>query len=175
MEISWWARSKALSIRTVGWAPVQSALASGGFADAPTSTTGWTDWTVDLTLLRDDLLERWSAALHSIGPQSRITGSLLDGTLETRLDLTALHHDGLRMGPVELVLSGGTSALHIALNARSARHHRAGRLDQLTVDASVSTDTRSRILVDWTAPLAGHVEVEHRLEAGTLHRIQPSP
>ena len=157
-----------------GWmGPVQSALASGGFADAPTSTTGWTDWTVDLTLLRDDLLERWSAGLHSIGPQSRISGSFLNGTLETRLDLTALHSDAIRTGPVDLVLSGGTSALHIALNAHSARHHRAGRLDQLTVDASVSTDTRSRILVDWTAPLAGHVEVEHRLESGTLHRIDP--
>jgi len=158
----------------VDWmGPVQSALASGGFADAPASTTGWRDWTVDLTLLRDDLLERWSAGLHSIGPQSRITGSFLDGKLETRLDLTAFHSDAFRTGPLELVLSGGTSALHIALDARSARHHRAGRLDRLTLDASVSTDARSRILVDWTAPLAGHVEVEHSLEADTLHHIHP--
>ena len=123
----------------------------------------WTDWSVDLTLLRDDLLERWSAGTRSVGPQSRITGSHVAGALETRVDLTALHHDDLRMGPTELLVSGGTSALHLTLDVDSAHHARAGRLNRLTLDATVSADTRSRILLDWDAALAGHIDLEHVL------------
>jgi hypothetical protein len=155
-----------------GWTgPIQSALASGGFAVEPPAQE-WTDWSVDLTLLRDDLLERWSAGTRSVGPQSRITGSHVAGALETRVDLTALHHDDLRMGPTELLVSGGTSALHLTLDADSAHHARAGRLNGLTLDATVSADTRSRILLDWDAALAGHIDLEHVLGADREHAVR---
>lgn len=155
-----------------GWTgPIQSALASGGFAVEPTAQE-WTDWSLDLTLLRDDLLERWSAGTRSLGPQSRITGSHVAGALETRVDLTALHHDDLRMGPTELLVSGGATALHLTLDVDSAHHARVGRLNGLTLDATVSADTRSRILLDWDAALAGHIDLEHVLGANRQHAVR---
>lgn len=155
-----------------GWTgPIQSALASGGFAVEPPAQE-WSDWSVDVTLMRDDLLERWSAGTGSVGPQSRITGSHVAGTLETRVDLTALHHDGLRMGPTELRISGGPSALHLTLDVDSARHAQVGRLNGLTLDATVSADTRSRILLDWDAALAGHMDMEHVLSGERGHAVR---
>ena len=159
-------------LKPEGWTgPIQSALASGGFAVEPPAQE-WPDWSVDVTLLRDDLLERWSAGTGSVGPQSRITGSHVAGTLETRVDLTALHHDGLRMGPTELSISGGRSALHLTLDVDSAHHALVGRLNGLTLDAMVSADTRSRILLDWDAELAGHIDLEHALSGNREHAVR---
>ena len=79
--------------------PIQEALASGGFAESPTPYDRTRNWQVDLTLVRDDLLERWSGGSQSVGAGSRWTGSHVEGQLETRLLLTGLHVDALRTGP----------------------------------------------------------------------------
>ena len=155
-----------------GWSgPIQEALASGGFAPASAPFHNVRDWSVDLTLLRDDLLERWSAGTQSVGPGSRWTGSYVDGTLETRLNLTGLHIDALRTGPLDLALEGGTTALHVGLEVHGIRHAQAGRVEHLTVDAAVSTGTESDILVEWDATLSGRIMAEHRMEKNGVHKV----
>lgn len=151
--------------------PIQEALASGGFADAPPPFDHTRDWRVDLTLVRDDLLERWSGGTQSVGPGSRWTGSHVEGQLQTRLLLTGLHVDAVRTGPMEVVLEGGTTALHVGLEAEAIRHAQAGRMERLTVDAAVSTGTRSDILVAWEAPLAGNISAGHTLEDNGQHTV----
>ncbi len=156
-----------------GWTgPVQQALASGGFASPPQNPVGWTDWTVDLTLLQDDLLERWSSGTHSVGSHSTLTGSFVDGALVSRIDLTALHSDDLRTGPLTLSLTGGTSALHLELDANGAQYGNAGHLDRVTLDAAVSTGTKSKISLEWDAPFAGEIEVHHQLIGEKEHLVK---
>ena len=149
--------------------PIQEALASGGFAEAPAPFDRTQDWRVDLTLVRDDLLERWSGGTQSVGPGSRWTGSHVNGQLETRLNLTGLHFDAVRTGPVDLVLEGGTTALHVGLEAQAIRHTQAGRMENLTVEAAVSTGTQSDILIAWNAPLAGRISAGHTLQENGRH------
>jgi len=153
--------------------PVQEALASGGFAEHPESVDIWKEWTVDLTLLRNDLLERWSAGTRSVGPQSRLTGSYVNGALESHLNLTALHSDELRTGPLTLSMTGGTSALHVELEAQGARYADMGRLESVALDAAVSTGTQSRIALEWDAPFSGRIEVSHQLEGDLWHIVTP--
>jgi len=157
-----------------GWTgPVQQALASGGFASPPQNQAGWKDWTVDLTLLQDDLLERWSSGTRSVGSHSRLTGSYVDGALISQIDLTALHSDGLRTGPLTLSLTGGTSALHLELEANAAQYGSAAHLDRLSLDAAVSTGTKSKISLEWDAPFAGEIEVHHQLIGEEEHLVKP--
>ncbi|MBK12832.1 MAG: hypothetical protein CL849_04815, partial [Crocinitomicaceae bacterium] len=157
-----------------GWTgPVQQALASGGFASPPQNQVGWTDWTVDLTLLQDDLLERWSSGTRSVGSNSRLTGSYVGGDLVSQIDLTALHSEDIRTGPLTLFLTGGTSALHVELEAKAAQYGNAAHLDRLTLDATVSTGTKSKISLEWDAPLAGEIEAHHQLIGEKEHLVKP--
>lgn len=157
-----------------GWTgPIQQALASGGFAAPVQNQGGWQDWTVELTLLQDDLLERWSSGTRSVGSNSKLTGSFVDGALVSQIDLTALHSDKLRTGPLTLSLTGGTSALHVELEANRAQHGDIGGLDRVALDAAVSTGTQSKISLEWDAPFAGQIEVHHQLIDARKHLLKP--
>ena len=63
-------------LKPEGWTgPIQSALASGGFAVEPPAQE-WPDWSVDVTLMRDDLLERWSAGTAPWAPSPESPGPM---------------------------------------------------------------------------------------------------
>ena len=158
---------------TLWTSPLLEALASGGFAEPPAPWEGGQDWQVNLTLMREDLIEEWSDGLWSVGPGSQLEGSYQNGELTTRLDVTGLHIQDIRTGRAGFSLSGGTSALHVELDAEDIQNDQLDVASHLDLYAAVSTGTQSDIVLEWQAPLSGRVTLTHSLESGGRHVVVP--
>lgn len=159
-----------------GWlAPFQHALDVSGLVAFPQARIpSDSQWSVQLDVLRDDLLERWSAGQQSIGSGSTLRASHAAGDLEVELNLTALHHREWRSGPLRLVATDGHSAIGTHLSVTGLQHGDWGRLDTLLLDADVSAATESDVALQWTGPTSGDVRFHHRILDGWTHEITPA-
>ena len=121
---------------------------------------------MDLTLVQDDLLERWWRTDGGAG--IRWTSSHVEGGADPPSHRTP-HRCGADR-PVEVVLEGGTTALHLGLEAQasgtSTRTHGAP-------DGGCRCLHRHPvgILVAWEAPLAGNISAGHTLEDNGQHTV----
>lgn len=155
--------------------PFQHALhVSGLVAFSEAQTPSQSPWAVQLDVLRDDLLERWSAGQQSIGSGSTIRASHAAGDLEVEVNLTALHHGDWRCGPLQLLATDGRRAIGTHLSAIGLRHPQWGTLDSLRLDADVSAATESDIAFQWKGPTSGALAFHHSIRPGWTHEITPT-
>ena len=150
--------------------PLNNTLAAAGWTSAAPSPAPL-PWSVDLEVLRDDLLERWSAGQQSIGPGSRIAGRWDGQRLFAEVALTAAHVGPWRSGRTELHIGHSDGPPELSLHLESPRHADVGRLDTLDFEVRSSAPLSASGRLTWEGPVSGAVAVHHTLEPGGQHRL----
>ena len=130
-------------------------------------------WDVQLTIWRDDLLERISGDEWSIGPGSHIQLNQTDRNVQWALTTPHLH-----VGPIEafdLSLQGHGGMKPIALDLQSNRiaHRQYGDLLNLRANTAVALDDHSILSASWEGAVPTSFALEHHLLASGEHRIVP--
>lgn len=130
-------------------------------------------WDVRLTVWRDDLLERISGNVWSIGPGSSIDLHQADG--ETRLELITPHLHVASVEATNLSLHGLGGQAPMALNLKADRltHRQYGHLLDLKVETSVALDDHSLVQAAWDGAVPTSLALEHHLLPSGEHRIVP--
>lgn len=162
--------------------PLAQALESGGLLDigpvedwlgpmAPLEEAG--RWQLDLTLSRNDLLERFSHDQWSVGPGSHVVLSHVDGLLDFDLDLNALHLGPVNSDAFNIQGQGGNTPLSLEASATNLAYRGWATLDRFTVSAQAPFDSVSVIRMDWDGMIAGFLAFEHVFGPTRGHVVRP--
>lgn len=154
--------------------PFESALASGGFWPQPVHSSPAPDWSIDLRVLRDDLLERYSGGTQSVGPYSKLVAENKSGELTVDLKLTSLHVGPLQTRRLQFNGRGGVNSLTAQLDVDRVRIGEWTPVDALHMAASVDLDATSEVDVTWTGPVQGQIHVNHQLLSDNRHVLLPT-
>lgn len=150
--------------------PLQNALSSAGWLET-VPKDALQPWMLDLVVVRDDLLERWSGGTQSLGPNSRITARYDGQHLEADLQLTGLHIGSLRAGPVSCSLTQSASPLTVALEAHGLRDAQWGSIQSLALEAKADAQKRSTGQLTWSGPHSGHGSWAHHVGDDHVHQL----
>ena len=152
-------------------APFKNSLAETGWVPV-TPSPSLLPWSVNLEVLRDDLLERWSAGQQSIGPGSRISGDWDGQRLFAEVELTEAHFGPWRSGRTELQFGHSAGPAELSLHMESPRHKDIGHLTMLDFHVHSSAPFSTFGDLTWEGPVSGAVEVQHTLEPSGQHRLE---
>ncbi|MCH1582377.1 MAG: translocation/assembly module TamB [Flavobacteriales bacterium] len=166
------------------WHPMVDALAAGEVL-TPTAAQRWknavsgdalasADWEANLTVFRDDLLERYSHDQWSIGPGSHIDMTHRNGQVDFTMDLHPLHVGPVRLYDLVISGSGGRTPLVWQATADSLRHTDWGGAEDISLAADIGLASGSEVRASWDGALAANLVVEHHLEPGDRHVVLPS-
>lgn len=131
------------------------------------------EWKVELTIWRDDLLERISHDQWSIGSGSNIRVSQRSGVVDAKLDLSGLHAWDWRLHDVSVSGRMGTSPPQVAIDAGGIRHVRWAAVEDATVTAAVDGDGATLLAAQWQGRVSGHFGLRHRLDLDGHHTVRP--
>ena len=132
------------------------------------------DWTANLTVWRDDLLERYSHDQWSIGSGSHVEVQHRSGEVSFMLDLRPLHWEDLKVHNLKVAGSGGTSPMAWQVHADSLRHTEWGLARDLVFSADVGLSSSSQFSASWDGTIPVDVALEHHIEGGNVHVVTPS-
>ena len=164
--------------------PLLSAIASGGLisqealakwrlpSGGKTGEPG-EDWTLELEVWRDDILERYSRGQWSIGPGSHVACHQREGEVYCEAALHPLHLGPVRVHGLAMHGSGGRTPLSWTLEADSARHTQWGQIDHVHMGGDVALDKASRLQARWDGYLSGSLDMVHALTDGQTHSLYP--
>ena len=154
--------------------PFETALASGGFTKPAPQAGPAEDWSIDIRVLRDDLLERFSAGTKSVGPYSKLVAANTEGELRIDLRLTALHWGALKTRRLNLNGRGSAHALTAQLDVNRVQVGEWTPFESLELAGNVDLEARSSIGASWTGPVEGQMQVNHQLYPDGRHVIHPT-
>ena len=152
-------------------APLKNTLAEAGWlTDSPSPSS--LPWSVQLEVLRDDLLERWSAGQQSIGPGSRIVGDWDGHRLLAEVEWTGAHFGPWRSGKTQIQLRHAGGPPELSLHMESPRHADMGQLTMLDFHVHSSAPFSTLGNLTWEGPVSGTVAVQHTLEPSGQHHLK---
>ncbi len=167
-----------------GWkTPLLDVLVSGEII-TKTTASRWgagankggpvpSDWTANLTVWRDDLLERYSHGQWSIGKGSHVEIQHRNGEVGFMLDLRPLHLGDLRAHNLILEGSGGQGPMAWKLWADSLRHVQWGMLRDVALSADVELSSGSEFRASWDGTIPADLACVHHLKNGNTHVVVP--
>ena len=166
------------------WHPMVDALSAGELLTptaaqrlkraTPGVAKASSDWAANLTVFRDDLLERYSHGQWSIGPGSHLDLTHRNGQVEFNMDLHPLHVGPAQLYDLVISGSGGRTPLVWQAAADSVRHLDWGVAENIAVTADIGLTSGSEVRASWDGALAANLAFEHHLEPGDRHVILPS-
>lgn len=129
---------------------------------------------MDLTILRDDLLERWSGGKQSVGPNSQWVCAFDGDGLTAHMNLTGLHQDEWRAGATTLAFQETDRQPELRLAVSNLR--RAGQpwAEDVRVHAKGLGMTTTDAEATWSGPTSGSLAIRHALDAQNGHRVDLS-
>ena len=163
--------------------PLAAALESGGLeelvgSDGQTaSVEGPSDagpWQVDVTLWRNDLLERFSHDQWSFGPGSHVILTHGDGLVQFDLDLMDLHLGPIHAEALNLVGAGGNTPLMLEAEGQGLSYLDWVSLDGFYASAQAPVDSISIVRMDWDGAIHGGLEFKHTFGPEGNHALSPS-
>ena len=131
------------------------------------------DWTANLTVWRDDLLERYSHGQWSIGRGSHVEIQHRNGEIGFLLDLRPLHLGDFRAHNLILEGSGGKRPMAWQFYADSVRHNQWGVLEELTLSADVELSSGSEFRASWNGTIPVDLALVHHLKNDNIHVVVP--
>ena len=152
-------------------APLKNTLAEAGWLTGSPSPSSL-PWSVQLEVLRDDLLERWSAGQQSIGPGSRIVGDWDGHRLLAEVEWTGAHFGPWRSGKTQMQLRHAGGPPKLSLHMESPRHADMGQLTMLDFQVHSSAPFSTLGNLTWEGPVSGAVAVQHTLEPSGQHHLE---